>query len=100
MLDVKVPYNENARAQAALMQQGVEVGGSFSSFLFPFTTDVLNPSGHNKTENQKGDNASLPPAQGLAKPEPQSTLQACEHRKNLRTESALRNQTQEKARVK
>lgn len=60
---------------------------------------VLNPSGRTKTENQKGDNASLPPAQGLSEPEPQSGLQAQESRKNLATESALRKQTQEKPRV-
>lgn len=95
MLDVNVPRNENARAPG-----GAHAGrGSVSSFLFPFTADVLNPHGHTKAENQKGDNASLPPAQGLAKPELQSRLQAHEHRKNLRTESALRNQAQEKARV-
>lgn len=79
----------------------VQVGGGMVLFffLFPFTADVLNPSGHTKTENQKGDNAHLPPAQGLSNLETQSRLQAPESRKNLGTESALRKQTQDKARV-
>lgn len=71
--------------------------GGISSFFFPFNVDVLNCFGHTRSENEKRYNVSLLQDGGQSKPEPQSWLQAHESRKKLRTESALRNQTREKA---
>lgn len=76
----------------------IQAEGAFLLSL-PNYAVVLNPSGRTKTENQKGDNASLPPAQGLSEPEPQSGLQAHESGKNLATEKANSRKTQSRVKT-